>query len=86
MARRRFDYTRNNDPGETNHPHGFVSNGKTYTRELHWEIANWCEERFGPPDINYNARWCHIVPRTTSVGIFFFLEEDAAFEFRMRWC
>lgn len=58
MARRRFDYTRNDDPGETAHQHGFISNGKTYTRELHWEIANWCEERFGPPDIYYRARWC----------------------------
>lgn len=81
-----FDYVRNNDPGDRAHHHGFVSNRRTYTMRKHYEIAAWCREHYGEAEDDYSGRWCHIPPKLKSVGIFFFLEEDAAFHFRMRWC
>lgn len=82
----RFDYVRNDDLGDRAHHHGFVLKQRGYTTRNHLRIVEWCRERFGEPEIDYSGRWCHIGPKSNSFAAFFFLEEDAAFEFRMRWC
>ncbi|RYD79748.1 MAG: hypothetical protein EOP84_12655 [Verrucomicrobiaceae bacterium] len=47
------------------------------TRLEHDEAAEWCEELFGPDDMQ--GRWFSVS------NLFAFISEDDAFVFRMRW-